>query len=152
MKFFRVLFEQTRSSVEDWLPVIWRYYYDFNFENFVVITIAKLEKLEWVLALVLSNVVIAAIEALNRGAQGMSYQEQLLRTGPLILVAQFGLFIGFRDAPSLMLAWAVFTCGNSLVRVLNAQFVVGEPVTLITLLGVLTVMGGGYLVKVGATN
>lgn len=104
----------------------------------------------WILALMLSNVTIAMIETMNRQAAG-NFLQQIWQTGPLILVAQFGLFIGFRDAPTMMMGWAVFTVGNSLVRLANVQFVVGEPLSLMTLVGVAVMIVGGMLVKVGSS-
>lgn len=105
----------------------------------------------WVFALMLSNVCIAAIETLNRHAESPNFVRQLAYTGPLILAAQWGLFEGFRGAPAFMVAWCVFTMGNSLVRLVNVQWFVGEPLNWRTLLGVGLILAGGIAVKLGTS-
>ena len=104
----------------------------------------------WWVASIVANITITVIEYLNRAGQFDSFGEALIRTGPFILVAQWGLFYAWRDAPSFMFAWAFFTVGNSLMRLVSAQFVIGEPMSLTTLFGVSLMFGGAYFVKVGS--
>lgn len=104
----------------------------------------------WWIASIIANVTIAVIEYLNRAGGFASFGDALLRTGPIIIVAQFGLFYAWRDAPSFMFAWAFFTSGNLLLRLISAQFAVGEPLTWTTTLGVSFMFGGAYLVKIGS--
>ena len=104
----------------------------------------------WWVASIIANFTIAGVEYLNRAGGFANFGDALLRTWPLIIVAQFGLFYAWRDAPSFMFAWAFFTSGNLLLRLISTQFAVGEPLTLTTTLGVSLMFGGAYLVKVGS--
>lgn len=104
----------------------------------------------WWTASLLATVAIAAIEYLNRMAHYPNFFEALKHTGLLILVAQFGLFYAWRDAPSFMFAWAFFVCGNVLLRLISTQYFVGEPLTLATSFGVALTLTGAYFIKVGS--
>lgn len=103
----------------------------------------------WWVASIIANLTIAVIEYLNRAGGYSSFGVALLHTGPFIIVAQFGLFYAWRDAPSFMFAWAFFTTGNCLLRLLSAHFAVGEPLSWLTVCGVSLMFGGACLVKVG---
>lgn len=70
----------------------------------------------WSWALV-ANLCIIATEYVNRHATG-SWFSVIHKTGPLIVVAQFGLFCVWKGAPSWYVAWIVFTLGNSVTRAL----------------------------------
>lgn len=102
----------------------------------------------WAFSL-LANVTITAIEYLNRTGGYPSFGHALLRTAPLILIAQWGLFRSWRDAPSLLVAWAFFSVGNCVMRIGSAYFAVQEPPSWLTLAGVALMMFGAYVVKVG---
>jgi multidrug transporter EmrE-like cation transporter len=50
----------------------------------------------------------------------------------------------------MMLAWAVFTVGNTVARIVSSQFFVGEPLSWATLAGISTIFAGACLVKAGS--
>ncbi|MEE8551570.1 MAG: hypothetical protein V3T08_09995 [Gemmatimonadota bacterium] len=102
----------------------------------------------WWVASIIASLTIAVIEYLNRAGGYATFGEALLRTGPFIIVAQFGLFYAWRDAPSFMFAWAFFVTSNMVVRLASVHFAVGEPLSWMTMLGVSLVFGGIYLIKV----
>lgn len=103
----------------------------------------------WWLWGLLANACIVLIEFLNRKAGAVSYLEQLTVTAPLIFVAQMGLFYCWRDAPKMLLAWAVFTLGNCAFRLISVQWAVGEPPGWVTLAGVAMMIAGAFTVKAG---
>ncbi len=104
----------------------------------------------WWMASILANVAIGVVEYLNRTAGYANFGTAILHTLPFVAAAQLGLFYAWRDAPSFMIAWAVFTVGNSLLRMVNAQFFVGEPMSWATVAGISVMFGGVYLIKVGS--
>jgi hypothetical protein len=104
----------------------------------------------WWVASIVANVTIGGIEFLNRTSAATTYWRQLALTAPLILVAQWGLWRAYKDAPSFMFAWIFFSVGNSLVRVLSAQYAVKEAPSTLTLLGVALMLAASYFIKIGA--
>ena len=103
----------------------------------------------WWIASILANVAIAAVEYCNRmsGVHDSNLWDTLKMTAPMILIAQIGLYFAWRDAPSMMFAWAFFSVGNSLIRLASTYFLVGEPVGWLTVAGVSLMFGGALLVK-----
>ena len=101
----------------------------------------------WWVASLISNLAIICTEYLNRTATG-GWVTVLPQTAPLIIVAQFCLFRAFNGAPHWMLAWAVFTVGNSIMRV-AAVGLFGDKVSNWPLasfaIGIM--MGGAFLMK-----
>lgn len=67
---------------------------------------------------------------------------------PTMLI-QCGIFYGYRGAPSFMLGWAVYFVLSVCLRFGNA-LAVGEPPTVLTVLGVLVVVFGAVLIKLGS--
>jgi hypothetical protein len=106
----------------------------------------------WYIAAIVANLAIAGVEFVNRrsGSLDTGLMETLALTAPLIFIAQIGLYYCWRDAPSMMLAWAVFTVGNTSLRMISSQYMVGEPLSWATVAGVSTIFFGAYLVKVGS--
>ena len=104
----------------------------------------------WWAASIIANLSISVVEYLNRTGGYENFSTALLHTFPFIAAAQLGLFYCWRDAPSFMLAWCTFTVGNSLLRMVSAQFLVGEPLSWYTVAGVSTMFLGTYFIKVGA--
>ncbi len=100
----------------------------------------------WIYSLV-SNGAIIATEYTNRTATG-GWVSVLPTTAPLIILAQYCLFRTFNDAPHWFVAWAVFTIGNSIVRVagvgLFGERVANWPLAIMSI-GVM--MGGALLLK-----
>ena len=107
----------------------------------------SLEVLPWWAWSVVANITIAAIEYLNRVGQFANPGQAFLRTGVFILIAQVGLFYAWRDSPKFMLAWATFFLGNCIVRVLSAQFFVGETLSLNVVFGVALITAGFFVIK-----
>jgi hypothetical protein len=106
--------------------------------------------LPWWAASLISNAAIIATEYTNRYATG-GWGSVLPRTLPLIIVAQFCLFRTFNGASHWMWAWAVFTVGNSFMRVGSlAAFgdeAVGSWPKVIT--GVCIMVSGALFMKMG---
>ncbi len=116
--------------------------------------IPLLEAVPWFVWSVVANFAIATTEYMNRTGGFTHAGEAFLRTGPLIFLAQVGLFYAWRDAPSFMYAWAIFTAGNIALRVLSAHYLVGERLTLSVGFGVgLVILDGGFVGEgVGASS
>lgn len=74
----------------------------------------------WWLASLVANAAIILTEAVNRS--GLGWSATFVRTLPLIAAAQAGLYLAFRGAPSWLVAWTVFTLGNSAMRVAMVRF------------------------------
>ena len=103
----------------------------------------------WWVASILANVCIATIEYMNRVGGFPDFGRAVMTTWPLIIIAQLGLFYAWRDAPSFMFAWAFFALGNSILRVISAQYLIQEPSSWLTLTGVAVIFVGAALVKAG---
>jgi drug/metabolite transporter (DMT)-like permease len=102
----------------------------------------------WLLASILANVSINVIEYLNRVCPPeRGFIGQLVYTGPLIVVAQFGLFHAWKGAPSMMLAWACFSAMNSAMRLVSNSLFLDEPLQWRGWAGVTVMFIGMYLVK-----
>ncbi len=108
--------------------------------------------MSWWAASILANFAIAVVEYLNRVGGYPDFLRAVMVTGPFIVAAQFGLFYAWRDAPSFMFAWAFFTAGNLLLRLISAQLMIGEPLTWPTIAGVSAMLAGAYLVKIGSVG
>ncbi len=78
----------------------------------------------WVISLA-SNASIITTEFLNRTQPTLP--AALSKTWPLILFAQVCLYYSYNRAPSLLMAWIVFTVGNSAMRLTMAKFWLDEP-------------------------
>lgn len=98
-----------------------------------------------------SWVAVAAIqyvENVNRQAEG-SFWQTLPATFLPIALAQIALFYTWRDCPKMLIGWACFTAVNSVVRVLNATFLIGEPLNGTVLCGTTVVLLGGLMISFG---
>lgn len=100
----------------------------------------------WAWSLV-ANVAINTIEYLNRTAGFATVWDAFKVTGPLIVLAQVGLFHAWQGAPSLMLAWIFFFACNTAMRLGSVHFLVGEPVTWRHLVGMVLAFVGVWLIK-----
>lgn len=104
----------------------------------------------WWIASLVSNVAIIYTEYINRSTAG-GWEHALPKTlGPIIL-AQFCLYIAFNQAPHWLAAWAFFTIGNSLMRVVAVYFFdVGRIGSWShVLLGITVMLAGAFLLKEG---
>lgn len=104
----------------------------------------------WAVASLLANVAIIAIEYLNRHWGGaVTYWGALRLTGPLIVLAQFGLWYTWRHCPHLLAGWLVFTIGNSLIRLLMVSLYTHESFAWWTPAGIGLMICGAFVVKEG---
>ncbi len=116
--------------------------------------IALLNSVPWFAWSILANFAIAVTEYMNRTGNYEHAGQAFMHTGPMIFVAQIGLFYAWRDAPTFLTAWAFFTAGNIGLRVLSAHFLVGERLGLGVVIGISLVVLGGHFVRngIGASN
>lgn len=105
----------------------------------------------WAWSLV-ANLAIAAIEYLNRAGGFSGPGAAFLRTGPLIVLSQIGLFYCWRHAPSFLLAWVFFSIGNSGLRLLSSHFLIGDQLTWQAGADVSLILLGGWLVTTGVVR
>lgn len=101
----------------------------------------------WSLWLLLSNIAIAFIEYTYRSGNYHTFLQALPYIIVPVLIGQYGLFNGFRDADSLFLAAAVFSVLNCLIRVIVIHYL-GETLNWINWVGVLLLMLSAILLKV----
>lgn len=101
----------------------------------------------WWLAGVVANACIAYVEYVNRVGQHGSFLATLPYTIVAIAIAQWGLYHSWATAPSMMLAWAVFTAGNSGFRLLSASLFVKEVIDWRQVVLVGCMFGCAYLIK-----
>lgn len=102
----------------------------------------------WWLSAALACICIQFVEVANAQATG-GWLAVLPRTLVPIVVAQWGLFYTWKNAPNLMTAWALFTLLNSVSRLAASWLAVGQTFDWRTPLGVAVMIGGGQLVKAG---
>jgi hypothetical protein len=96
----------------------------------------------------MANAAIIAVEYLNRTQPSLG--DAMLRSWPLIVVAQVGLYFTWHHAPHMMVAWMVFSVGNSLMRLAVVGGVLGEPMKLgWVALGIGLMFAGSFAIKQG---
>jgi hypothetical protein len=96
----------------------------------------------------MANAAIIAVECLNRTQPSLG--DAMLRTWPLIVVAQVGLYFTWHHAPHMMMAWVVFSVGNSIMRVVATGSILGEPMKLGWIaLGIGLMFAGSFAIKQG---
>lgn len=104
----------------------------------------------WMISLI-SNFAIITTEYLNR-TEPTQY-EALKKTFILIVIAQTCLYYSYNGAPSLMMAWVVFTIGNSVMRLGMAGLVLNEPLKLPwAVLACLLMTTGAYCIKLATSK
>jgi hypothetical protein len=104
--------------------------------------------LPWWATITLSSICIQYVELENHQALG-GWTSVLPKTFVPIVLSQWGLFVGWRDAPSLLTAWSYFTLVNTILRLGISWFVAGQHFDWRTPLGVAAIIAGGQLVKSG---
>ena len=104
----------------------------------------------WWVASLIASLAVAGLEYANRVGQFSSFGRALIVTGPLILLTQWGIFYSWRDAPSMLKAWALFFLLNIGFRLVSVQWFVGEGVSFLALGGALLIVLGAFLMKVGS--
>ena len=74
----------------------------------------------WIIWVLIANCGIMWLEFVYRSGQYNSFLQALPCIVIPMIIGQVGLFYGFRYAPSLFLAGAVFTLINVFLRVINS--------------------------------
>ena len=97
----------------------------------------------WMWGLV-ANLGIQVVETINRSST-RGYLGTIPFTLPFIILAQTGLYYAWNKAPGLLVAWAAFTVGNTLLRLAVTTHMVKEPPSLWQVLGVTLILGGGAI-------
>ena len=102
----------------------------------------------WFLWIALSNIGVFALEYVYRSGRWESFWAAFPYIVVPVLVVQFGIFYGFKQAPSLILAGAAFGMLGILLRIFNA-FLLGEQFTfglqLAVFFSVVAVLAGKYV-------
>lgn len=102
--------------------------------------------MHWLAWLVVSNLSIAVIEYAYRGAKFPNFFAAMPYLFVPILIAQAGLFYGFRGAPNLLFAGAMFTVINVAFRIGNSYYL-GEPLNWLNWAGVVLLVTATVLLK-----
>lgn len=102
--------------------------------------------MHWVLWLVVSNIGIFWLEHLYRSGKYPSYWVALPEIILPVLVSQAGLFYGFKLAPSLFFAGALFTLMNVSLRVINT-YRLGENLNAHNYIGIILLVIAVFLIK-----
>lgn len=103
----------------------------------------------WILYSIIANITIIYIEWSYRTSYHGNFVDGLPYMIVPILVAQFCLFNLFKGAPHYMIAWIVFTVGNSILRVTSNHYILKEDLSWVGFVGVGTIILGALLVKEG---
>lgn len=101
--------------------------------------------MHWILAAIIANLAIFALEYIYRTTRGNFFSVLYLTTIPIVL-AQWALFDMFKNAPSLLIAGAAFTIVNAVLRMVNS-YLVGEPPGLWAYFGVLLMVVAVFIIK-----
>jgi hypothetical protein len=91
--------------------------------------------MHWLLWIIVSNLSIAVIEYSYRAAKFATFAQAVPWLLIPILIGQAGLFYGFRGAPNLLFAGAVFTLINISFRIANS-YMLGEAPNVVNWMGV----------------
>lgn len=100
----------------------------------------------WILYSILASILVVGTELVYNKQIFSTFWQAIPFIIIPILITQFALFHTFGDAPKWLLAWAVFTYGNSILRAVTAHFT-GQPLTINTLVGILVIGLGVYLIQ-----
>ena len=103
--------------------------------------------MNWLLWIFGANVGIMWLEYVYRSGAYTSFLHALPYIAFPILVGQIGLFYGFRGAPNLLVAGAVFTVMNVILRIANTYFL-GETINTYNWLGIVLLVTATFLLKV----
>lgn len=101
----------------------------------------------YLLWLLVANAGIFWIEHVYRAGKYASFIEALPFIAIPILMGQVGLFYGFRQAPSLLFAGALFTLMNVMLRLVNT-YRLGETLNYYNWLGVALLVASTILLKI----
>lgn len=102
--------------------------------------------MSWLLWIALSNIGIVVVENVYRSGKYDSFISALPYVCVPMVIAQAGLFYGFRGAPNLMFAGSVFTLMNVCLRICNSYYL-GEHLNLYNWAGVVLLCISTILLK-----
>ena len=100
----------------------------------------------WYFFTILANLAAVFLEYSYRTGFLNGFLKSLPLILPLAVIIQFGLYNSFKEAPSFLLSWAVFSGTNAVLRVI-ANYFLGEAFGLKTFLGVILIVLGVFLIK-----
>lgn len=103
--------------------------------------------MNWLLWIVLANGGIMWLEYVYRSGSYNSFHAALPYIIVPVLIGQVGLFYGFRGAPSLLFAGAVFTVINVALRMVNS-YLLGEVPNIYNWAGVILLICATILLKI----
>lgn len=103
--------------------------------------------MNWVMWIMMSNVGIFWLEYCYRVGKYGNFVQALPYIIVPMMIGQAGLFYGFRTAPTLLLAGAVFTVVNVFLRITNS-YILGEHLNHYNWFGVVLLLAGTFLLKV----
>ena len=104
----------------------------------------------WVVACLISNVAIMAVEYINRVTPG-GWHHAIPKTVLLIIVAQWALYTAWSQAPHWFSAWIVFSLGNTVMRIVAVHLGASDEVGSwpYVLAGIALMVCGSLIVKMG---
>lgn len=103
--------------------------------------------MNWLAWIAFSNLGIFWLEYCYRAGKYDGFIQALPYIIVPIMMGQVGLFYGFRSAPNLLIAGAVFTVINVALRVTNS-YLLGEHLNLYNWFGVVLLVAATLLLKV----
>lgn len=101
----------------------------------------------WILWILFANTGIFWLEYVYRNGTYSNFIPALPYTIVPILIGQIGLFYGFRAAPNLLIAGAVFTLINVSLRIVNT-YRLHETINVYNWLGVIFLIVATILLKI----
>lgn len=110
-----------------------------------------LSTIPWWAASLLANACIMGVEYFNHAGGFGSWGQTLIRTAPLIIVAQWGLYHSFSGATHWLMAWAFFSIGNAIMRVAAVTLLQGNQIGSLAhvMIGVAVMILGSLVLKEG---
>ena len=103
----------------------------------------------WIVSSLFANLCVMYLEYTFRTLSPIGASWQYLKIALIVAAMQWTWWLTLHYGPGLMTTWAVFTLGNSLLRVISAYWLVKEPPSLMILGGVVTMFLGALLIKEG---
>lgn len=76
----------------------------------------------WVLWLITSALAVVCLEYLYKFGPAWGWAGTMLRTSPIILLVQSGLYFGFRSGQPILVTWAIYALLAAVARVLVVAY------------------------------
>ena len=103
--------------------------------------------MHWIAWVFVANIGVFFVEYIYRSAKFSSFLVAFPYIAVPILLCQIGLFYGFKSAPSLFYAGAIFTVINVGFRLVNS-FVLGETLNTYNYIGIALLLIATILIKI----